>query len=73
MKKNNYLFKGVTTDILKVWVEEKAPQIMKYVECIKSVDAQVKLTSFEAMIARRQLDKFNKQCGTKLRLLKMKD
>ena len=73
MKKKNYLFKGVTTDILRVWVNECAPEIKEYVERIELVDARVKLTSIEAMAARKQIDKFNKECGTKLRLLKMKD
>lgn len=73
MKKKNYLFKGVTTDILKVWANECAPEIKEYVERIELVDARVKLTPIEAMAARKQIDKFNKECGTKLRLLKMKD
>ena len=73
MKKKNYLFKGVTTDILKSWANECAPEIKKYVERIELVDVRVKLTLIEAMAARKQIDKFNKECGTKLRLLKMKD
>ena len=73
MKKKNYLFKGVTTDILKIWAKECAPEIKEYVERIELVDAKVKLTSLEAMAARKQINNFNKECGTKLRLLKMKD
>ncbi|WP_288886952.1 hypothetical protein [uncultured Eubacterium sp.] len=73
MKKQNYLFKGVTTDILRLWADECAPEIKQYVERIELVDARVKLTPFEAMAARKQINNFNKECGTKLRLLKMKD
>lgn len=73
MKKKNYLFKGVTTDILRAWANKCAPEIKNYIERIEMVDAQVKLTSLEAMIARKQINNFNKECGTKLRLLKMKD
>ena len=73
MKKKNYLFKGVTTDILRAWANKYAPEIKNYIERIEMVDAQVKLTSLEAMIARKQINNFNKECGTKLRLLKMKD
>lgn len=73
MKKKNYLFKGVTTDILRVWANECALEIKDYIERIEMVDAQVKLTPLEAMAARKQINNFNKKCGTKLRLLKMKD
>lgn len=73
MKKKNYLFKGVTTDILMVWVNECAPEIKEYVERIEFIDARVKLTPLEAIAARRQLTKINKECGTKLKILKMKD
>lgn len=73
MKKRNYLFKGVTTDILKAFTNESVPEIGQYIERIELVDARVKLTPLEAMAARKQLSKFNKECGTKLRLLKMKD
>lgn len=73
MKKQNYLFKGVTTDILRLWADECAPEIKEYVERIELVDARIKLTPLEAMIARKQINNFNKECGTKLRLLKMKD
>lgn len=73
MKKQNYLFKGVTTDILRLWTDECAPEIKEYVERIELVDARIKLTPLEAMVARKQINNFNKECGTKLRLLKMKD
>ena len=73
MKKNKYLFKGVTTDILRAWSDECAPNIRNYIERLILVDAQVELTPLEAMAARKQINKFNKECGTKLRLLKMKD
>lgn len=73
MKKKNYLFKGVTTDILRIWANECAPEIKDYIERIEMVDAQIKLTPLEAIVARNQIKKFNEEYGTKLRLLKMKD
>lgn len=73
MKKQNYLFKGVTTNLLKLWADEYAPEIKDYVERIELVDARIKLTPLEAMVARKQINDFNKKYGTKLRLLKMKD
>ena len=54
MKKGNYLFKGVTTDILRAWADECAPEIRQYVERIETVDAQIKLTPLEARAARKQ-------------------
>lgn len=73
MKKSNYLFKGINTDILRVWANECAPEIKDYIERIELIDAQIALTPLEAIAARNQLNKFNKEAGTKLRLLKMKD
>ncbi len=73
MKKSNYLFKGINTDILRVWANECAPEIKDYIERIELIDAQIALTPLEAIVARNQLNKFNKEAGTKLRLLKMKD
>lgn len=73
MKKRNYLFKGVTTDILIAWANDCAPEIKGYVERIEIIDAKVKLTPFEAIAVRKRLTEFNKECGTKLKILKMKD
>ena len=55
MKKKNYLFKGVTTDILRIWANECAPEIKDYIERIEMVDAQIKLTPLEAIVARNQI------------------
>lgn len=73
MKKKNYLFKGVTNDILKIWEDKCPEEIRKYIDCIETVSAKVKLTSLEAFIARQKIDKINKKCNIDLRLLKMKD
>lgn len=73
MKKSNYLFKGVTTDILRNWTNDCVEVVQNYVERIESVDVRVKLTPLEAMFARNQINAYNRQNNTKLRLLKMKD
>lgn len=73
MKKHNYLFKGVTTNILRIWTKDLDPLLQTYIERIESVDAKVRLNTLEAIAARQSLKKFNDKYGTSLRLLKMKD
>ena len=73
MKKKNYLFKGVSGEILSILANECKSYIQTYIERIEFIDAQIKLSPLEAMAARKQINDLNKKCGTKLRLLKMKD
>lgn len=73
MKKKNYLFKGVNTNILRIWTSQEAPELQEFIERIEYVDARVRLNTIEAMAARKSLKKFNDKYGTNLRLLKMKD
>lgn len=76
MKKHTYLFKGVNRDIIMILAEDYIQSneaVRNYIERVESVNATLKLNSFEAMIARHQLDKINKECNTKFRLLKIKE
>lgn len=72
MKKNIYLFKGITSDILKIWTDNCNNDIKKYIDRIESIDVKIKLNSIEALIARNQINKFNKKNNSKLRLFKSK-